>query len=56
MFVPVQTMTWISNIMCRGLFSILNELIWDVIVNFVDIGDHCLSFILIILIKDDAIG
>jgi hypothetical protein len=43
-----QTRTWISNVICLGLFT-FNELSWGMIVRFVDIGGivdrHCLNFL-----------
>jgi len=43
--------TWISNIICHGLFCV--QLRWEVIVCFVDIGGidnyHSLNFLFIIL-------
>ena len=47
-----QARTWISNIMLLSLIFVFNELRWEVIVCFVDIGGivdhHCLNFLFII--------
>ena len=38
-FNPHQARTWISNVIsCRGLVFMFNELKWEVIVRFIDIG------------------
>ena len=46
---PSQVRTWISNIICHGLFSV--QLRWEVVVHFVDIGEiddhHCVNFLFI---------
>jgi hypothetical protein len=43
-------MTWIPNVICRGLF-VFSELRWKVIIRFVYIGEisdhHCLNFLFI---------
>ena len=47
-----QARTWISNVICRGLFCVQwVQLRWEVIVGFLDIGGiddhHCLNFLFI---------
>ena len=46
---PSQVRTWISNIICHGLFSV--QLRCEVVVHFVDIGEiddlHCVNFLFI---------
>jgi hypothetical protein len=49
-FVPVPSQNpWISNVICHGLFSMLREWKWEVIICFIEIGGivdhHCLNFL-----------
>ena len=51
LFVPVSSRTWISNVICHCLFFLFNDLRWEVIVCFFDIGgivdNHHLNFLFI---------
>ena len=43
-----QARTWISNVICRGLFLVQwVELRWEVIVRLVDVDHHCLNSLLV---------
>ena len=47
--------TWISNVICHGIFVVFHGLRWEEVVRFVDIGEivdhYCLNFHFIIPFK-----